>query len=62
MDNVWVNQNDFKKLAAIDRITCNNILKWKRRKIIKPLVRREEDGTHSVKVPKEILKREKEKD
>jgi hypothetical protein len=52
MTEKWVNQKDFSKLSVIDQITCNQILKWKRRKIVKPLVRRESDGSYSVNMGK----------
>jgi len=46
----WVNEKDFKELPIFDQLTCNTIMKWRRRKIIRPLVRKESDGTYSVNV------------
>ena len=46
----WINESEFYKMDALDQITCATILKWKRRNIVKPLVRREKDGTYSVNV------------
>ena len=45
---MWVNQKDFKTLPIMDQITCHNIIRWRRRKLIKPLLRKEKNGSYSV--------------
>lgn len=46
----WVNEKDFHKLPVFDKIACNQALIWKRREVIKDIIRREEDGSYSVLV------------
>jgi hypothetical protein len=51
MEHVWINEKDFYKLDVINYMTCNTIVKFRRRATIKPLVKREDDGTYSVRIP-----------
>jgi len=44
----WVNEKDFKYLPVLDQITVRQILSGRRRQIIRPLIRKEGDGTYSV--------------
>lgn len=53
MEYVWVNEKDFYKLDVLNQMTCSTIIKFRRRTTIKPLVKREVDGTYSVKIPEE---------
>ncbi len=50
----WINERDFSELDVLDQITCNQILKWKRRRFLKDLVRRETNGTYSVWTDKKL--------